>query len=47
MNAGDYWQVFLETGAPEIYLLYQKAKRTEEPNVLECAGACPASDGLQ
>ena len=26
MNAMDYWQLFLETGAPEAYLLYNQAK---------------------
>ena len=47
MNAGEYWQVFLETGAPEVFLLYQKAKRTEETDVLEGAGPGSAGDGLQ
>lgn len=27
MNAELYWQVFLETGAPESYLLYKSALR--------------------
>ena len=27
MNAGGYWQLFLETGAPEMYLLYNKARK--------------------
>lgn len=29
MRSQDYWQIFLETGAPEAYLLYNEAKRTE------------------
>ncbi len=29
MNAGDYWQLFLETGAPEMYLMYNKARKQE------------------
>ena len=29
MNAQAYWQVFLETGAPEMYLLYNQARRME------------------
>lgn len=33
MNAAEYWQVFLETGAPEMYLLYNQAKRMEEAHV--------------
>lgn len=47
MNAQDFWQMFLETGAPEMYLLYNQARKTEEPNVLECPGPCPESNGLQ
>lgn len=27
MNAEFYWQLFLETGAPESYLLYRRALR--------------------
>lgn len=30
MNAADYWTIFLETGAPEAYMLYNQAKRREE-----------------
>ena len=30
MIAELYWKLFLETGAPEIYLLYRKALREEE-----------------
>ena len=26
MNAQEYWDVFLDTGAPEVYLLYRIAK---------------------
>ena len=33
MNAQNYWQLFLETGAPEMYLLYNEAKKAEEHNV--------------
>lgn len=35
MNAQDYWQIFLETGAPEMYLLYNNARRMEEFHVLD------------
>lgn len=31
MTAEFYWQLFLETGAPELYLLYRKALQGEEP----------------
>ena len=29
MDAKLYWSVFLETGAPEAYLLYRVAQRTD------------------
>lgn len=47
MNAQNYWQLFLDTGAPELYLLYQKARRTEEAYVSDHPGDCPAGHGLQ
>ena len=31
MDAEFYWALFLETGAPECYLLYRRALRAEEP----------------
>lgn len=33
MEAKDYWQLFLETGAPEMYMLYSKMAKTEAANV--------------
>lgn len=33
MNSGIYWEIFLDTGAPEMYLLYNQARKTEETNV--------------
>lgn len=47
MKAGDLWSVFLETGAPEIYLLYNEARRMEEANVFDDPGIGPAGFGLQ
>ena len=47
MNATDYWRLFLETGAPEMYLLYSNAKRKEEPHVSDDPGHRPQSYGLQ
>lgn len=35
MDSQFAWQVFLETGAPEMYLLYNQAKKMENGNVLE------------
>ncbi len=31
MDPQVFWNLFLETGAPELYLLYLKALREEEP----------------
>lgn len=47
MNAPELWQLFLETGAPEIYMLYTKAMRSEGIHVPDNSGACTAYHGLQ
>lgn len=41
MDAKSYWQLFLETGAPEIYMMYTRALKSEERYVSEhhCLGA--------
>ena len=33
MNAEGLWQAFLETGAPELYLLYAMMRKEEETHV--------------
>lgn len=43
MNAQTVWQIFLETGAPEMYLLYNKARKMEDIHVLDDSG--PSSSG--
>ena len=35
MLSQDYWQIFLETGAPELYLLYNKARKMENTHVFD------------
>ncbi len=47
MNAMDYWQLFLETGAPEAYLMYSKMLKSEAQYVYDHPGHCPAGHGLQ
>ena len=47
MNAVDYWSLFMETGAPEMYLLFKNAKKTEEANVLDNTGLGPKGHSLQ
>ena len=38
MDSKFYWEVFLETGAPEMYVYYQEARRSEEAYVSDSAG---------
>ena len=38
MNAQDYWNLFLETGSPEMYLLFNQARRMEGKDVSENQG---------
>ena len=47
MDPQNLWQLFLETGAPEVYLLYQKAIRTEESHVFKNPGTGVADHSLQ
>lgn len=47
MNAKDYWNLFLETGAPEAYLSYTNAMKMEERHVSDHSGDRPAGYGLQ
>lgn len=35
MNSSAYWQLFLTTGSPEAYLMYNEAKRLEHSHVFE------------
>ncbi len=47
MNAMDYWQLFLETGAPEAYLMYSKQLKSEASHVFDDPGHRPAGHGLR
>ena len=47
MRACDYWSLFMETGAPEAYLLYTKALKMEVNNVPENPRTGPSGHGLQ
>ena len=46
MNTQQLWQTFMETGAPEVYLLYHQAKKVENSNVPDRAGIGPSGDTL-
>ena len=47
MNSKDYWQIFLETGAPEFYLLYNNAQKMEKSHVYDYTGTRSQSYNLQ
>ena len=47
MKSTDYWQLFLETGAPEAYLMYTKQLKSEATYVYDDSGHCPESNRLQ
>lgn len=47
MNAQSYWQLFIETGAPEMYLLYNKARKAEDTHVFDHSGTGASGNSLQ
>ena len=47
MNKSEYWKLFLETGYPEAYLLYNQAKRMEQTHVSDNQSTGASPDGLQ
>lgn len=47
MRAKDYWDIFMETGAPEAYLSYTKALKMEQTYVFDDKGTGIAGHGLQ
>lgn len=46
MESGGLWQCFLETGAPEYYLMYKAAVKGERTDVSEDPGLSPAGSGV-
>ena len=47
MRSQDCWALFLETGAPELYILYNQVRRMEEQNVFDGSGIGSADRRLQ
>lgn len=47
MDSQSLWNLFMQTGSPELYLLYTEAKRTEEHSVFDGQGTGTASNQLQ
>lgn len=45
MDAKEYWKLFMETGAPELYMLYRQ--QLEERHVPERSGSGPSGNRLQ
>ena len=35
MTSQDYWQLFMDTGSPEFYLLYNNARKMESTHVFD------------
>ena len=46
MESQDYWKLFMETGAPEMYLFYHHARKTESKHVFDDSGSGPAGRKL-
>lgn len=47
MDSQSYWQLFLETGAPEMYLLYNKARKMEDVHVFNDTGSGASGNCIQ
>ena len=47
MNAQLLWQLFMMTGSPEAYLLYNEARRGEENNVSYDSGTGTQGNAIQ
>ena len=47
MPSQDYWNLFLETGMPEAYLMYKSVLKTERANVLDDSRPGSTGHGLQ
>ena len=47
MTSQDYWQMFMQTGAPELYLLYKNAMKLENTHVLDNTGSGAPGRSLQ
>ena len=46
MKSECLWQVFLDTGAPELYMLYSRLKKVEGIHVFEGSGTGSESDPI-
>ena len=47
MDSQTLWQMFMQTGSPEMYLLFTEARRSEERSVFNGQGTGDAGHQLQ
>lgn len=47
MNKQEMWDLFIETGAPEFYLLYNKARKMETTHVFDGSSFSSSCHSLQ
>ena len=47
MRSRELWQAILDTGAPELYVLYSKAREAEANYVFDNSGTCITGHQLQ
>ena len=47
MKSQEYLKMFLETGSPEMYLLFRQESKLEDKHVFDDSGIGAASHGLQ
>ena len=47
MQSQEYWKLFIETGIPEMYLMFNSARKMEKEHVLDDSGTGAASHTLQ
>ncbi len=47
MDSHTFWQLFLDTGAPEMYMLYNTLRKMEDADVSDDTGFSSANNTLQ
>lgn len=47
MNATELWELFMQTGAPAVYLMYKEAMHTEETDVSNSPGSGITGNRIQ
>ncbi len=47
MDAAEYWKLFMESGRPEVYIMYTQALKAEETYVSKNAGIGSSDQRLQ